>query len=89
MLLLESRYLWIDTLYDWCVQTIIDFGKAFGMNYHEANIVIFCIIWPLLFLYFMVLAVLNAHYKSKTLKWVTWISVIITLVSPIILELLI
>lgn len=89
MLLLESRFLWIDTLYDWCVQTIIDFGKAFGMNYHEANIVIFCIIWPLLFIYFMALAVLNAHYKSKWLKRLTWASFIITLVSPLILELII
>lgn len=89
MLLLESRYHWIDMLFDWCVQTIKDFGSAFGMNYNEANIVIFCIVWPLLFLYFMALAVLNAHYKSKALKRLTWVSVIITLVSPIIIELII
>ena len=89
MVLLESRYHWIDSLFDWCVQTIKDFGSAFGMNYNEANILIFCIVWPLLFLYFMALAVLNAHYKSKTLKWVTWISVIFTLLSPLILELII
>ena len=61
MILLESRYHWIDSLFDWCVQTMKDFGSAFGMNY----------------------------YKSKTLKWVTWISVIITLVSPLIFELII
>ena len=89
MLLLESKYQWIDALFDWCVQTIKDFGQAFGMNYNEANILIFCIVWPLLFLYFMVLAVLNAHYKSKVLKRLTWISVIITLVSPLIIELVI
>ncbi len=85
MLLLESKYQWIDTLFDWCVQVIKDFGSTFGMNYNEANIVIFCIVWPLLFLYFMLLALLNTRYKSKTLKWVTWISVIITLLSSIIL----
>ena len=89
MLLLASRYHWIDTLFDWCVQTITDFGNAFGMSYNEANIVVFCIVWPLLFLYFMALAVLNAHYKSKILKWVTWVSVIITLILPIIIEIII
>ena len=85
MLLLESKFQWIDTLFDWCVQTIKDFGLAFGMNYNEANILIFCIVWPLLFLYFMLLALLNTRYKTKMLKWVTWISVIITLLSPIVL----
>ena len=85
MLLLESKYPWIDTLFDWCVQTIKDFGLAFGMNYNEANILIFCIVWPLLFLYFMVLALLNTRYKSKTLKRITWISVITTLLSPFFL----
>lgn len=89
MILLESIYPWIDTLFDWCVQTITDFGQAFGMNYYEANILIFCIIWPLLFLYFIALALLNAHYKSKTLKRLTWISAIVTLISPIIIELII
>ncbi len=85
MLLLESKFQWIDTLFDWCVQTIKDFGQAFGMNYNEANIFAFCIVWPLLFLYFMVLALLNSRYKSRTLKRITWISVSITLLSPIVL----
>ena len=85
MLLLESKYQWIDTLFDWCVQTIKDFGLAFGMNDNEANILIFCIVWPLLFLYFMVLALLNTRYKSKTLKKITWISVITILLSPFFL----
>lgn len=89
MILLESRYHWIDTLFDWCVQTIKDFGSAFGMNYNEANILIFCIVWPLLLFYFMALTVLNAHYKSKILKRVTWVSVIFTLISPIIIEIII
>ena len=89
MLLLESKYQWIDVLFDWCVQTIKDFGQAFGMNYNEANILIFCIVWPLLFLYFMVLAVLNAHYKSKILKILTWISIIATLLSPLALWIII
>lgn len=84
MLLLESKYQWIDTLFDWCVQVITDFGLAFGMNYNEANIVIFCIVWPLLFLYFMALALLNTRYKSKVLKRVTWLSVIVTLLAPIV-----
>ena len=85
MLLLESKFPWIDTLFDWCVQTIKDFGSAFGMNYNEANIVIFCFIWPLLLLYFMALAVINTKYKSKTMKWITWISVLFTLISPFVI----
>lgn len=85
MVLLESKYHWIDTLFDWCVQTIKDFGQAFGMNYNEANILIFCIVLPLLFLFFMVLALLNTKYKSKILKRITWVSVIITLLSPFLL----
>ena len=88
MLLLESKYQWIDTLFDWCVQTIKDFGQAFGMNYNEANILIFCIVWPLLFLYFMVLALLNTRYKSKTLKRITRVSVITTLFLPFFLWIL-
>lgn len=89
MLLLDSKYQWVDTLFDWCVQTIKDFGQTFGMNYNEANILIFCIVWPLLTLYFMALAVLNTRYKSKTLKRVTWLSVIITLLSPLLLMIII
>lgn len=88
-MLLDSKYQWIDTLFDWCVQTIKEFGLVFGMNYNEANILIFCIVWPLLFLYFMVLAVLNAHYKSKILKRLTWISIIATLLSPLALWIII
>lgn len=89
MLLLDSKYQWVDTLFDWCVQTIKDFGQAFGMNYNEANILIFCIVWPLLTLFFMALAVLNTRYKSKALKRVTWLSVIITLMSPLLLMIII
>lgn len=89
MILIESRYHWIDALFNWCVQTIKDFGNALGMNYNEANILIFCIAWPLLTLYFMALAVLNTRFKSKSLKWVTWISVTVTLLSPLVLWLLI
>ena len=89
MILQESRFQWIDTLFDWCVQTIKDFGQAFDMTYNEANILIFCIVWPLLFIYFMALALINAHHKSKWLKRLTWASVIIVLISPFILEIII
>jgi len=89
MILIQSSYTWIDTLFDWCVKTISDFGRAFGMNYNEANILIFCIVWPLMFLYFMALALINTKYKAKWLKRLTLISVIVTLALPLIIEIII
>lgn len=80
----ESKFTWVDPLFNWCVDTIKDVGNTFGMTYNEINIVVFCILWPALLLYFMILAVLNTRYKSKMLKWVTLASVIITILIPII-----
>ncbi|HLP50189.1 MAG TPA: hypothetical protein VK154_04855 [Chitinophagales bacterium] len=40
----------VNSLFDWCVQILIDGGHLLGISYNEINIWIFCIIEPIAFL---------------------------------------
>tara|TARA_B100001027_G_scaffold46595_1_gene30467 strand:- start:1223 stop:1417 length:195 start_codon:yes stop_codon:yes gene_type:complete len=44
----NSGILWIDIIYDFCVQLLIDTAKFLGVSYEEINVWLFCVIWPLL-----------------------------------------
>jgi len=44
----NSRILWIDIIYDFCVQLLIDTARFLGISYEEINVWLFCVIWPLL-----------------------------------------
>lgn len=62
-----------------------DFAHTWGMTYSEANILLFMIIMPTLILYFMILSVMNNKIKSKKLTIVTYVSIIITILIPVII----
>ena len=38
----------IDTIYNFCVQLLIDSARFLGISYEEINVWLFCVIWPLL-----------------------------------------
>ena len=44
----NSGILWIDIIYDFCVQLLIDTARFLGISYEEINVWLFCVIWPLL-----------------------------------------
>ena len=45
----------VHTIFNWCVEVLVDIGKITGMGYELANIVIFVIIQPALILLFFCL----------------------------------
>ena len=44
----NSGIYWIDIIYDFCVQLLIDTARFLGISYEEINVWLFCVIWPLL-----------------------------------------
>ena len=44
----NSGIYWIDAIYNFCVQLLIDSAKFLGISYEEINVWLFCVIWPLL-----------------------------------------
>jgi hypothetical protein len=38
----------IDNIFQWCVDFLIWLAGVTGTTYKEINVVIFCVIWPLL-----------------------------------------
>ena len=44
----NSGIFWIDIIYDFCVQLLIDTARFLGISYEEINVWLFCVIWPLL-----------------------------------------
>ena len=44
----NSGILWIDIIYDFSVQFLIDTARFLGISYEEINVWLFCVIWPLL-----------------------------------------
>ena len=68
-----------DQLFDWCVETIKSLCLITGLTYNEMNIFLFCIMTPIVIIYYMVLSVLNTKYHTKTMKRITWVSIILTI----------
>jgi hypothetical protein len=44
----NSGIYWIDVVYNFCVQLLIDTSRFLGISYEEINVWLFCVIWPLL-----------------------------------------
>ena len=44
----NSGIYWIDIIYNFCVQLLIDSARFLGISYEEINVWLFCVIWPLL-----------------------------------------
>lgn len=76
---------WADNFCNECILVLRDMAEAFGVSYAELNIFLFCILMPLLILYFIALALANAKWHNKTLRRVTIISAIVTILLPFIM----
>lgn len=57
----------VNSLFDWCVQILIDGGHLLGISYNEINIWIFCIIEPVVFL-LMLVVIISQWRKIRRLK---------------------
>lgn len=75
---------WADATYSDGVWFLSDFSQMYGLSFHEATVLLVCILMPLLTVYFLILALLNTKYKSRKLKILTWISAAITISAPFI-----
>ena len=38
----------MDSIFDYCVYLLRNLADFFGITYKEINVIIFCIIWPIL-----------------------------------------
>jgi len=56
----------IDFLFDLCVKILLWLADLFGVSYNTINIWIFCIIWPIITLFLIVLVV-RQHLRIKQL----------------------
>lgn len=45
---IKSEIEWINQVFYFCVQLLIDAAKIMGISYEEINVWIFCVIWPIL-----------------------------------------
>jgi hypothetical protein len=57
----------IDIIFDWCVDILIYWSKILGITYNEINVYIFCIIWPIITIFF-ILFILYQRALIKKLK---------------------
>ena len=46
----DTGIFWVDTLYDWCVNLLINWASLLGISYEEINIYIFVFIMPIIIL---------------------------------------
>ena len=44
----NSGIYWIDVIYNFCVQLLMDTARFIGISYEEINFWLFCVIWLLL-----------------------------------------
>lgn len=62
-----NKYHTIDmpkTLFNLCVQWLMHTGKRFDMSYEEINVLIFCFIWPVITIFFMLLSLYFLIFSS-------------------------
>ena len=80
---------WCDNFCNECILFMNDFAEFFGLSYSEANILLFCVIQPLLIMYFMALALANHYKHSNKMKKITWVSIAVSIITPIIIFVLV
>ena len=44
---------WIDPVFNWCVERLLGLAAALGISYNAVNVLIFCVLWPLLTLFLL------------------------------------
>jgi hypothetical protein len=50
---------WIGRMFDWCVDLLLAWAAALHISYNAINVIIFCIIWPVITLALVAVAVLQ------------------------------
>jgi hypothetical protein len=61
----------INQLYDVLAQILVYISKFAGMSYKHMNILVFCVIEPVIFLA-MLYIIIKQYYKIKSLKPIIW-----------------
>ncbi len=54
---LRSGNTLIDAIFDLCVQILLGLANLFGVSYNTINVVIFCVVWPILTIVLIVIVV--------------------------------
>lgn len=58
----------MNEIFDQCVALLVSLAKLLGITYEEINVIIFCIIWPILFIIqFIYIIILRKKIKAKHL----------------------
>jgi hypothetical protein len=57
----------VDKIFYFCDSLIVAIGKLTHIRYNEVNVILFCIIWPLLTI-ILVLIIITQGIKIKRLK---------------------
>lgn len=55
----------MNTIFDACVDLLLFIANITGLSYEEVNVIIFCIIWPLLTIYLFYKAFIKSAYQSS------------------------
>ena len=55
----------IDNIFQWCVDFLVWLAGATGTTYKEINVIIFCVIWPLLTIALVVLCIVQRAQIRK------------------------
>ena len=58
---------WIDNVFDWSVNALVECAKLLGITYEEINVWLFCVAWPLVTLA-MVAVIVKLWRENQTLK---------------------
>jgi hypothetical protein len=55
-----------NAIFDYCVKILIWLANLFGLTYKAINVIIFCIIWPIMTIALIVWVIkLKSHLKNK------------------------
>ena len=58
---------WMNTMFDNCVEVLEILAEMFNITYEEANVVIFCIIEPIIIIV-LILYIIRLRKELKTFK---------------------
>ncbi len=58
----------VDRIFQWCVDFLVWLAAATGTTYKQINVIIFCVIWPLLTIALVVMCLVQAAQIKRLRK---------------------
>ena len=65
---LENRYIYMELIFNWCVDVLIFLANVLGITYQEINVWVFCIIEPIVFIYMLTLIIKQNRYIKRIIN---------------------